>query len=63
MRRGWSLRGRLVRRLVLGVSLGWLCGMALTMLFLSREMTEFMDDILRDSARVVLATGGDFAAA
>ncbi|MGR3654897.1 histidine kinase dimerization/phospho-acceptor domain-containing protein [Paracoccus sp. (in: a-proteobacteria)] len=63
MRRGWSLRGRLVRRLVLGVSLGWLCGMALTMLFLSREMTEFMDDILRDSARVVLATGGDFTAA
>ena len=59
MKRRWSLRGRLVRRLVLGVSLGWLAGMALTVLILSHEMTEFMDDILRDSARVVLDSVGD----
>lgn len=56
MSRAWSLRGRLVRRLVLGVSLGWLFGLVLTTFVLSHEMTELLDDLLRDSARAMLAT-------
>ena len=55
MTRPWSLRGRLVRRVVLGACAAWLAGVALAMLVVSHEMTELMDDSLEGSARLSLA--------
>lgn len=53
--RPWSLRGRLIRRVVLGACLAWLAGVGLAMLVVSHEMTELMDDSLEGSARLSLA--------
>lgn len=44
MSRDWSLRSRLTRRLVLGVSLGWLTGLAIAIFVIAHEMTELLDD-------------------
>lgn len=51
----WSLRGRLVRRVVLGASLSWLAGVGLATLVIAYEMSELMDETLAGSARLSLA--------
>ncbi|MDS9468772.1 histidine kinase dimerization/phospho-acceptor domain-containing protein [Paracoccus sp. MBLB3053] len=55
MSRDWSLRSRLTRRLVLGVSIGWLTGLAIAIFVISHEMTELLDDSLKASAHVASA--------
>ena len=55
MSRRWSLRGRLVKRLLLGVSLGWLVALGVAIFVISHEMTELLDETLRQSAHVALA--------
>lgn len=55
MSRDWSLRSRLTRRLVLGVSLGWLTGLGIAMFVIAHEMTELLDDSLKASAHVASA--------
>ncbi|TJZ91220.1 hypothetical protein FA743_11875 [Paracoccus gahaiensis] len=55
MTRPWSLRTRLVRRVVLGACAAWLAGVALAALVISHEMSELMDDSLAGSARLSLA--------
>jgi two-component system OmpR family sensor kinase len=55
MSRDWSLRSRLTRRLVLGVSLGWLTGLAIAIFVIAHEMTELLDDSLKASAHVASA--------
>lgn len=55
MTRPWSLRGRLVRRVVVGASLAWLAGVGLAALVIAHEMSELMDASLRGSARMSLA--------
>ncbi|MCZ0963343.1 histidine kinase dimerization/phospho-acceptor domain-containing protein [Paracoccus benzoatiresistens] len=52
--RSWSLRGRLVRRVVLGASLSWLAGVGLAALVIRHEMSELMDETLEGSARFSL---------
>lgn len=52
--RPWSLRGRMVRRVVLGASLSWLAGVALAALVIAHEMSELMDATLEGSARFAL---------
>ena len=52
MSRPWSLRGRLVRRVVLGASLSWLAGVALAALVIAHEMSELMDETLRGWAQL-----------
>ncbi|MTE01102.1 hypothetical protein GIY56_12430 [Paracoccus sp. YIM 132242] len=54
MTRPWSLRGRLVRRVVLGASLAWLAGVGLAALVIAHEMSELMDETLKGSARLSL---------
>lgn len=64
MTRPWSLRGRLVRRVVLGASLSWLVGVGLAALVIAHEMSELMDETLAGSARLTLALyqgGADMA--
>ena len=51
----WSLRGRLLRRVVIGIGASWLLGLALSLAVLNHEMGELMDDSLRASARFSLA--------
>ncbi|MFN3525446.1 MAG: sensor histidine kinase [Paracoccus sp. (in: a-proteobacteria)] len=51
----WSLRGRLVRRVMLGASVAWLAGVGLATLAITHEMSELMDDSLQGSARLSLA--------
>jgi two-component system OmpR family sensor kinase len=53
--RPWSLRGRLVRRVVLGACAAWLAGVALAATVISHEMSELMDDSLEASARLSLS--------
>lgn len=55
MSRPWSLRSRLTRRLILGVSLGWLSAIGIAIFVIAHEMTELLDDSLQASARVVWA--------
>ncbi|WP_411840408.1 sensor histidine kinase [Paracoccus sp. ME4] len=55
MTRPWSLRGRLVRRVVLGACAAWLAGVALAATVISHEMSELMDDSLAASARLSMA--------
>lgn len=55
MTRPWSLRGRLVRRVVLGACAAWLAGVALAAAVISHEMSELMDDSLAASARLSMA--------
>lgn len=52
--RPWSLRSRLVGRVVLGASLSWLTGVGLAALVIAHEMSELMDETLRGSARFSL---------
>lgn len=54
MSRTWSLRSRLVRRLLLGVSLGWLVGLAIAIFVISHEMAELLDETLEESARFAM---------
>ncbi|MDQ1899585.1 histidine kinase dimerization/phospho-acceptor domain-containing protein [Paracoccus sp. WLY502] len=54
MSRPWSLRGRLVRRVVLGASLAWIAGVGLAALVIAHEMSELMDETLEGSARFSL---------
>ncbi|CAM3377699.1 histidine kinase dimerization/phospho-acceptor domain-containing protein [Paracoccus nototheniae] len=51
----WSLRGRLVRRVVTGACLAWLAGVALAATVIAHEMSELMDDSLAGAARLSLA--------
>lgn len=55
MSAGWSLTGRLLRRVVLGVSLGWLVGLGLSALVIAHEMGELLDAALEKSAHLSLA--------
>ncbi|RCW81013.1 sensor histidine kinase [Paracoccus lutimaris] len=55
MSTGWSLRRRLLRRVVLGIGAGGLLGLVPSLLVLDHEMGELMDDSLRASARFSLA--------
>ena len=55
MTRPWSLRGRLVRRVVLGACAAWLAGVALAATVISHEMSELMDDSMEASARLSLS--------
>jgi len=55
MSRDWSLQGRLTRRLILGVSLGWLTGLCIAIFVIAHEMTELLDDSLKASAHVATA--------
>ncbi|WP_299905689.1 histidine kinase dimerization/phospho-acceptor domain-containing protein [uncultured Paracoccus sp.] len=54
MSAGWSLTGRLLRRVVLGVSIGWLVGLGLSMWVIAHEMGELLDDTLAESAQLSL---------
>lgn len=51
----WSLRGRLVRRVVTGACLAWLAGVGLAAIVIAHEMSELMDDSLAGAARLSLA--------
>lgn len=53
--RGWSLRGRLSRNVLLVAGAGWLAGLMLGVLVLDHEMQEVLDEGLRSEARLVLA--------
>ena len=52
--RPWSLRGRLVRRVVLAASLAWLVAVGLAALVIAHEMSELMDETLESAARFSL---------
>ncbi|QIR86798.1 histidine kinase dimerization/phospho-acceptor domain-containing protein [Paracoccus sp. AK26] len=54
MSRPWSLRGRLVRRVVLGASLSWLVGVGLAALVIAHEMSELMDETLKGWAQLTI---------
>ena len=56
--RGWSLRGRLSRNVLLVAGAGWLAGLMLGVLVLDHEMQEVLDEGLRSEARLVLAVMG-----
>ncbi|MFN7051795.1 MAG: hypothetical protein ACK4NH_06745, partial [Gemmobacter sp.] len=53
--RGWSLRGRLSRNVLLVAGAGWLASLMLGVLVLDHEMQEVLDEGLRSEARLVLA--------
>lgn len=53
--RGWSLRGRLSRHVLLAAGAGWLASLGLGILVLDHEMQEVLDEGLRSEARLVLA--------
>ncbi|WP_134682368.1 sensor histidine kinase [Paracoccus ravus] len=62
MSRGWSLQSRLSRRLILGVSLGWLIGLCIAIFVFAHEMAELLDETLKASAQVAASayvSGGD----
>lgn len=50
----WSLRGRLTRRVLIAVSLGWLASLAIGMLVVTHETNELLNDTLRTQARLTL---------
>lgn len=52
---GWSLRRRLLNRVVIGVAIGWLVGLAFGLWIIAHEMGELLDETLEDSARFSLA--------
>lgn len=54
MSAGWSLRGRLVRRVLIGACLGWGVGVGLAALVVATEMSEMMDDSLDNWARLAM---------
>jgi two-component system, OmpR family, sensor kinase len=51
----WSLSGRLSRRVMLGVSLGWLMSLCIGMWVIAHEMTELLDETLEAQSKVILA--------
>ncbi len=53
--RGWSLRNRLLRRVLFGIGISWLVGLGLSARVLDHEMGELLDDSLETSARFSLA--------
>ena len=55
MSRGWSLRRRLVRRVVLGACAAWLAGVSLAAVVIAHEMSELMDHSLRGTAHMSLS--------
>lgn len=55
MSRPWSLRGRLQRRVLLGISFSWGMGLVLAIGALNHEMGELVDESLKATARVVLS--------
>ena len=55
MSRPWSLRRRLVGRVVAGACAAWLAGVALAATVIAHEMSELMDESLRASAELSLA--------
>lgn len=61
--RKWSLRGRLVRRVVLAASLAWLVAVGLAALVIAHEMSELMDETLESAARFSLDLYRDRGAA
>ena len=50
----WSLRGRLTRRVLIAVSLGWLASLVIGMLVVIHETNELLDDTLKTQARLTL---------
>lgn len=55
MTRPWSLRTRLVRRVMLWACLGWLAGVGLAALVIAHEMRELLDEGLETAAELALA--------
>lgn len=53
--RNWSLKRRLLGRVVLGVGLGWLLGLGIGLWVIAHEMGELLDESLKDSAHLSLA--------
>lgn len=54
MSAAWSLRTRLLRRVLIGIGVSWLLGLTLSVLVLNHEMGELLDESLRSSARFAL---------
>ncbi|MFD1797377.1 hypothetical protein FQV27_10450 [Paracoccus aurantiacus] len=52
---GWSLRGRLLRRVLIGVGLGWLLGLILAISAVRYEMGELLDESLGGIAQLSLS--------
>ena len=52
---GWSLRNRLLLRVLIGIGISWLVGLVLSAQVLNHEMGELLDDSLETSARFSLA--------
>lgn len=50
----WSLRGRLTRRVLIAVSLGWLASLAIGMLVVTHETNELLNDTIKAQARLTL---------
>lgn len=50
----WSLRGRLTRRVLIAVSLGWLASLMIGLLVIAHETNELLDDILKGQAHLTL---------
>lgn len=66
MTSGWSLRGRVQRRVLLAVSIGWLASLAVGVWAIVHETNELLDDALENRAALTLALlvqGGGAAAA
>lgn len=55
MSRPWSLRTRLLRRVLLGIGLSWGIGLALAIGALHHEMGELVDESLKTTGRFVLS--------
>lgn len=45
----WSLKRRLLGRVVIGVGLGWLLGLGIGLWIIAHEMGELLDESLKDS--------------
>lgn len=51
----WSLKRRLLGRVVIGVGLGWLLGLGIGLWIIAHEMGELLDKSLKDSAHLSAA--------
>lgn len=51
----WSLKRRLLGRVVIGVGLGWLLGLGIGLWIIAHEMGELLDESLKDSAHLSAA--------
>ncbi len=56
MTAGWSLRGRLQRRVLAAVALGWLGSLAVGIYVIAHEMDELLDETVAAQARMMAAT-------